>query len=34
MAESVPGLPFRVSSTVVDLDLLKEEIGWKGEVAG
>ena len=34
MAEAVSGLPLRVPSTVVDLNLFKEEISWKGEVGG
>ena len=34
MVEVVPGLPLRVPSMVVDLDLLKEEIGRKGDAAG
>ena len=34
MAEVVSRLPLRIPNMAADLNLLKEEIGWKGEVGG
>ena len=34
MAEVVSGLLLRVPSMAADLNLFKEEIGWKGEAGG